>query len=249
MCCFSRAVQSVSNTAIFARDFDNARQLLVYSMQVRAKEALAMILPLPVPAGSKESAVTFLDLHAYENFFVDLKSGFPEPIPQGAPRRAGVARSRGISDALPVVTVGSFEASFVPTLADFARLDPRFQLPPGVWSRLPQYKSYGFAVFKLKNPGQPLHPMAFSFPKATPGKLFFPTVHIHDGQVKPTAHFDHQLYAQVGTAYSRLTDWRESEQVASSFTDISRCQGILDPSAHVYLKQMNGMLKNEDVVV
>src|SRR5439155_23215329 len=58
MCCFSRPVQSVSATNIFARPADNGRQWLAYSMTLKAKEDLAMVLPLPVQAGSGEKAVT-----------------------------------------------------------------------------------------------------------------------------------------------------------------------------------------------
>jgi len=51
---------------------------------------------------------------------------------------------------LKVEQVGSFEASFVPTLADFQRLDPRFRLPDTVWQQLGRYAKYGFAIFQLK---------------------------------------------------------------------------------------------------
>jgi hypothetical protein len=34
--------------------------------------------------------------------------------------------------------VGSFEASYVPKIADFSRLDERFRLPVAVWKKLPQ---------------------------------------------------------------------------------------------------------------
>ena len=49
MCCFSRPVTSVSSTKIFARDAGGGRQHLVYSMNYKAAEDLAMVLPLPVP--------------------------------------------------------------------------------------------------------------------------------------------------------------------------------------------------------
>ena len=62
MCLFSRPVQSVSGTSIFARSDDGGRQFVVYSMTLRAKEELAMVLPLPVIRGSGEKAVTFIDL-------------------------------------------------------------------------------------------------------------------------------------------------------------------------------------------
>jgi len=46
MCCFSRPVEIVSDTNIFARA-DGARQYLVYSMKYAARSDLAMVLPLP----------------------------------------------------------------------------------------------------------------------------------------------------------------------------------------------------------
>jgi len=193
MCCFSRPVQSVSATHIFARAGADGRQFLVYSMTLRTKEELAMVLPLPVKPGSGEKAVSFIDLKDYPDFFADLRKGFPEPLAQPTP---GKTRSLGATpdEKLEVVTVGNFEASFVPTIADFARLDERFRLPPGTWEKLPAYRDHGFAVFKLKSGEAKIHPMAFSFPRANPAELFFPTVHIHDGKVHERAKFDHVLY-------------------------------------------------------
>src|SRR5688572_14325119 len=141
MCCFSRPVQSVRATNIFARSTEGGRQFLVYSMKLRAKEELAMVLPLPVKAGSGEKAVSFIDLKGYPEFFADLSKGFPMPL--GA---SPMSRSLGAAPPaakLEVVTVGSFEASFVPTVADFARLDERFRLPPGTWEKLPAYSNHG----------------------------------------------------------------------------------------------------------
>src|SRR5690349_17102183 len=150
MCCFSRPVQSVSATNIFARSAEGGQQYLVYSMTLRAKEELAMVLPLPVKAGSGEKAVSFIDLKGYPDFFTDLQKGFPEPLTS---RTLSNSRALGAPpDAkLEVVAVGSFEASFVPTAADFSRLDERFRLPAGTWEKLPAYRGHGFAVFKLKS--------------------------------------------------------------------------------------------------
>ena len=118
-------------------------------MTYRAGEDLAMVLPLPTPPGVKEDAVQFVDLHGYPKFFDHLSNGFPEP-----PVTGGIlTRARNMPAArapLAVVEVGSFEASFVPTVKDFSRLDPRFRMPEGIWDKLPQYKQAGFAVFKLR---------------------------------------------------------------------------------------------------
>src|SRR5262245_42206486 len=148
MCCFSRAVDVVANTNIFARSSKEGRQFLVYSMTLSAKEDLAMILPIPVPKESKDEAVRFINLEKYPGFFTDMSNGFPPP-----PTKAVNSRSLGKvaeNRPLPVVEVGSFEASFVPSVKDFDRLDDRFRLPAAVWDQLPLYKDYGFAVFKLK---------------------------------------------------------------------------------------------------
>jgi hypothetical protein len=135
MCCFSRPVQFVSETSIFARPTRQNRQLLAYGMKVGAAEDLAMILPIPVAAGTREDGVDFINLEKYPNLFADLAHGF-EPMTLSAGVFGMKGPSRG--GTLKVERVGRFVASFVPTVADFGRLDPRFRLPDAVWKRLGQ---------------------------------------------------------------------------------------------------------------
>ena len=165
------------------------------------------------------------------------------PAPRSKPgdKSAPLAKS----DPLPVVEVGSFEASFVPAIKDFDRLDARFRLPGGVWEKLPQYKEFGFAVFKLKKGEKKVHPMAFEFPRADKDVLFFPTVHIHDGTVPTKATFDHTLYCQV--ASEPPVTWDESPALAGEFMKASEAKGMIDADAHVYRKIMRGMHANKDV--
>jgi hypothetical protein len=248
MCCFSRPIQSVSATNIFARSGADGRQFLVYSMTLKAKEELAMVLPLPVKPGSGEKAVSFIDLKDYPDFFADLRRGFPEPL------AAAATRTRALGAAPPpkleVVTVGSFEASFVPTVADFSRLDERFRLPPGTWDKLPAYRDHGFAVFKLKSGESKIHPMAFSFPRANATELFFPTVHIHDGKVHERARFDHVLYCQRGgTDQFNLLDWEESFRPAAAFMQLRKAKDILDGAEHCYKRVLTGTLSNKDLIL
>ena len=246
MCCFSRKVDLVADTNIFARPAKEGRQFLVYSMLFKAGEELAMILPIPTPKDAKEDAVKFINLEKYDDFFADMRNGFP------APHSNGGTRGKFKDDApkkLEVVDVGSFVASFVPSVKDFARLDERFRLPTEIWDKLPQYKEWGFAVFQLKKGEMKVHPMAFEFPRADREKLFFPTIHIHDGSVPAKARFDHMLFCQP-SATDNLMMWEESPALAETFmTKIDKAQGILDPKGHVYRKVMKGSFENKDVIV
>jgi hypothetical protein len=245
MCCFSRGIERVADTQIFARDAKEGRQFLVYSMKLVTKEDVAMILPLPVPKAPKEDAVRFINLEKYADFFKDMQAGFPKPKSDSDSNSLGPPT---LGDPkLKLVEVGSFEASFVPAIKDFARLDERFRLPANVWEQLPQYKDAGFAVFKLKKGEKHIHPMAFEFPRANAKRLFFPTVHIHDGKVHAKAQFDHALYCQSDSV--KMMGWTESIRPARMFMKIDKAEGLLDPDKHCYLKPMRGNLKNEDVLV
>jgi hypothetical protein len=244
MCCFSRPVITVTDTNIFARAAKDGRQFLVYSMQLNAKEELAMILPIPVPKASKEDAVRFINLEKYPEFFAELRAGFPVPLPPRG-NKGGDSNTLG----LKVVEVGSFVASFVPSVADFRRLDERFRLPTEAWEKLPAYKDFGFAVFQLKSGEHKIHPMAFEFPRADRKHLFFPTVHIHDGTVKAKARFHHTLFCQKSAGEDLMT-WTESTRPAGMFMkNVAASQGIVDAEEHCYKKVMVGELKNDDVLV
>lgn len=257
MCCFSNApaLERVSGTRIFARFTRPHRQVIAYSMTVATRGDLAMILPLPVPADSFEDAVRFINLEGYPALFDDIEAGFPRPL----------ARGRSISMPMPeaklkVHTVGAFEASFVPKIADFSRLDPRFTIDASVWEALPEYADYGFAVFKLKASqgwlsrmlGRPdtraIHPMAFSFPTRRPGALFFPTLHIHDGAVHPRAQFDHALYCQLEDR-AELEGWRSSVVSAEGLVDVTRTSGLVDGPRVILRRELAGMLENADTWV
>jgi hypothetical protein len=260
MCCFSRPVELVSDTEIFARSADD-RQFLVYSMSYAAATELAMVLPLPVPPNPSEDAVSFINLEGYPAFFSDMQKGFPL---KRLKYRPGGAKSASLDGPkLRVQAVGDFEASFVPRIADFSRLDERFRIPADLWDRLPAYHDYGFAVFKLRASGAPssgetngshklrrVHPMAFVFTRRSPDLLYFPTVHVHDRDIHPKAMFDHMLYCQpdsVMNAY--LTGWKKSTKPASTFMTIARTEGIVNPDACCWRKRLKGHLDNKDTMV
>lgn len=247
MCCFSKPVKSVSDTKIFARMAAKGRQFLVYSMKVEAKEPLAMVLPIPVAAGTKESDVHFINLQKYPAFFDDLNSGFPVLVINS--KSLGEDSARTASAPLKVFQVGSFEASLVPTVKNFTRLDARFRLPATAFDALKGYAKYGFAVFKLKAGAQTVHPMAFDFPSAST-RLFFPTVHIHDGKVHDRAAFDHDLYCQPTEEHRlKLLDWEESHGAAAQFMKLELAQSVVLKDEHCYKRTMRGRLANKDTFV
>lgn len=243
MCCFSKPVRSVSNTSIFCRVGPKGYQAVVYSMRLDADQDLAMILPVPVVASSPEDAVKFLDFSSYPVFFEDVEKNFPLPATFG-----GSFSDSPRSAPLKVNQVGSFNASFVPTVADFSRLDEGFKLSSDVWQKLPQYADYGFVVFKLRKGSAQVHPMGFAFPTRDRAHITFPTVHIHDGKVHKKADFDHSLYCQSPSAEVAMT-WKESAYPASYAVKTSKASGTVRPEQHIYKKVMKGNLENEDVTV
>jgi hypothetical protein len=259
MCIFSSDVDSVSKTEIFARRSGTDKQFLVYRMDYEASQDLAMILPLPIPPMSSEDAVRFIDLSGYPEFFKDINIGF-ETFDDFLSK--GMSRSI-FSQTLKVQEVGNFEASFVPSLQDFDRLDPRFCLPKNTWRSLPRYEDYGFAVFKLKPGNFAAHPMAFEFPTRFESTLFFPTVHVHDGQVELFAEFDHALYLQSHTPFKYLQGqephedplWIISEDeadellFAKEFVDIPQTKGIIDGEMVIYQQLLKGKHPNTDNLV
>lgn len=249
MCCFTRPVKSVSDTKIFARMSAKGRQFVVYSMQVSAAEPLAMVLPIPVAEGTKESAVQFLNLSKYPQFFADMETGFPAYPPMGAVTASSDVM-RASAAPLKVQQVGSYEASFVPTVKDFSRLDERFRLPTKSFAKLKGYAKFGFAVFKLKKGLQKVHPMAFEFPSSSPARLFFPTVHIHDGEVHAKARFDHDLYCQPGADHRlKLLEWRESSGLAGQFMKMNLAKDLVLAGEHCYKRVLRGNLANTDTFV
>lgn len=267
MCCFSGSV-SVSGTNIFCRHL-GAKQVLAYDMRYASDDDIAMILPLPVPPGSGEKAVRFIDLSGYDDFFDHLHAAFEIPT-RGGSYLAGASLG---ADTLEVHSVGAFDASFVPSRKDFARLDARFRFPENAWASLPQYADWGFAVFKLKaatmlepsHEGTPagvlraldglgtgrVHPMAFEFPTRAPDQVFFPTVHVHDGQVHEYATFDHWLFLQLPEdrrPQSTVTDrFAPAERSADACVDIDRAKGLVSARDPLWRLRYSGEALNEDI--
>jgi hypothetical protein len=246
MGCFTGPVRSVHETRIFARHVVEGTQFLAYAMAVDAPEQVAMVLPIPVAAGAAQDAVRFVDLSKSTDLFERLDGLFPRPKPKGGTRATPVPAA---ALPLPVEKVGAFEASFVPRVADFARLDARFRLPDGLFTAMPAYSGFGFVVFKLAAGNQTVHPMAFTYPSVAGKGLFFPTVHVHDGAVHDHADFDHVLYAQRGSPALSFVDWEESPGLLGDAVDQAAAPGVFDASGHLYRRRLHGSLPNQDTLV
>jgi hypothetical protein len=217
-------------------------------MQYQADSDLAMILPLPTPPSPSENAVRFINLSRYSQFFHDMSKGFFTP-PTKARFTSDVFNT---TSTLMIHEVGSFQASFVPRLQDFDRLDSRFRLPEQTWKQLPQYNDYAFVVFKLKAGAKNVHPMAFEFPRRNPQDLFFPTVHVHDSTVETKAYFDHSLYfqtAQIQTGVRFSTADGLRPKPAKQFINIAKTQGIVDADMVIQNQQIQGIDTNRDIVI
>lgn len=246
MCCFSGRVRQVSATNVYARALDGGWQRIAYGMTAAFDAEVAMVLPLPVAVGSGEHAVRFVDMSGAPKFFDDLDALYPKMV-SGSFGRLAPASAGAPVPKLVVHSVGDFEASFVPSVAEFSRLDPRFRLSDDVWRALPEYSDWGFAVFKLKGgaSGQKVHPMAFDFPMREPDAIFVPTVHVHDGAVHERATFDHTVYLQAHAGWESIVTSFRAPTPTSTLPPSSRA--FVDASSPVYRELYGGELPNQDV--
>lgn len=258
MCCFARPILRVANTKIFARLTGTGSQLLVYEMIYESETPNAMILPLPVRPPVAEGAIRFISLEGYRNFFEDLAEGFPNRA--GFSIGCGGGFEMAAVDTLEVHEVGDYVASFVPSVDDFGRLDPQFTVPKTTWNLIPEYADYGFAVFQLTSLSGKPHPMAFEFPTRWQDRVFFPTVHIHDGSVHPREEFDHALYLQHAGLDSVVRDYVNSnvpdpstgfvrsDGVVKEFADVEAAAGVLQSELLLHRLDLRGRLPNEDQI-
>lgn len=247
---------SVGGTRIFACVSERGTQTLVYQMKYESRYENAMILPLPVRQPASEESLRFINMQAYGDFFGDLNDGFP-PVPL---RGIGCASpyTSDMGRKLQVFEVGNYVASFVPRLADFSRLDARFTLPATTWDQIPEYRDFGFAVFQLAAGAIEPHPMAFEFESAATDSLYFPTKHIHDGEVHDAEEFDHVLYLQHAGFDSRVYGYKDhdlpdqatglirSKYVAKDFCDMAKAGEIVHPDLLVHRQLISGLAPNND---
>jgi hypothetical protein len=239
MCIFTGRVYEVAATRIFARMARPGTQALAYQARVGADRDVAMVLALPVDPRAGDDAVRFVDLSGASDLFARLSALFPRPRVRAIAGK--VAASRPL---IEVVEVGDYEASFVPTGEDFARLDPRFRLSQRLVRALAQRGEYGYAVFKVRASALAAtrHPLGLTFRTAERDTLFFPTVHVHDRTLPERAHFDHVLYAQGAAAGARAPVSRTPDRAFARAT-----RGVVSSTMPVIRRVVRGERANADV--
>jgi hypothetical protein len=220
----------------------------VYAMAVTARVPVAMVLPVPVREGLGDQGLRFLDLSGYSRFFKDLDALFPRLHGRGRGKSLLIG-SRAVP--LKVHRVGAFVASYVPTEQDFDRLDPQFRVPAALGDLLfPRYPGWGYAVFQLAEDSLPqkVHPMAYAYQPRDLGRLFYPTVHVHDGRTVPEReHFDHTLYTQSDVF---PCGWESGPLVPGQIhLDLERTQGLVRAEQPFHRIRIHGVRPNRDLVL
>ena len=211
-------------------------------MTAALDQEMAMILPIPLQVTEDgNQPVEFLDLSDCPMFFPYLEGSFQ--------KRPGFSLLQLFGkDTIEVIEVGSFVASYVPSIDDFKRLDPRFGLDTSIWRELPQYHDYGFAVFKLQPGEERIHPIALRFRTRYQDQLFFPTVHVHNGVVPETETFDHRLFCQSGDHPGG--NWSESlYKLGDLIPTNQNIRHIVNRKKAGFRLQMKGEFPNQDVFV
>ena len=235
MCILVPDIENVASTNIFAR-VDNQTQFLAYQMEISTSKEVAMVLPIPVDDVRRSHAVRFIDLSDYEEFFKDLALSFRRLHNLTLGRKAN----------LEVIAVGSYDASYVPSINDFSRLDERFRLPEIVMEHVPDYSDYGFAVFQFKRGHQKPHPMAFSFVSAKPEQVFFPTTHLHDSIFHEQANFDHFLYLQNSRSPGEGWTAQKNARERLGEVEVSRTRELVSPELPIFRQRITGLHTNQD---
>jgi len=196
MCIITGPVNSVKSTKIFVAPSKTRNyQLVIYSNIVSTAAKNMMILPVPNPHTVQFEEGVML----YTNIFRDAEDSFYNPY-------ESLSLSRGPtpgmnSDPLPVLNVGSYQASIALSVTDLTRLNANvFNITPELIQMLKRnYETLamGFVCCVLRPGGNQYEPIAYTHQCPTSGKLFVPTKHYH-----PDARIN--LNSAYGTAWAML---------------------------------------------
>lgn len=204
MCIILTHVESVSNTQIYVSSSKKrTRQLTVYSNQVETHVKNAMILPVPNPL-----SVKLLNFSHYTNIFEDCRECFhydDGSMKNGRLYRSSLSASAEHRPPLPVYTVGSYQASIVPSIDDFDRVNTQIlRVNPEVFKLLKDTydPSFGFLICQLREGSHHYHPFAYTHLIHKSKLLFVPTLHYHLGEKNVTSDWDHTIYSPMTDLYT-----------------------------------------------
>lgn len=243
MCIFTFPTE-VSNTRIYARESPRAggrHQFLVYQMVAQASQDLAMILPLPVPTGTRESEVHFLAMDHWPQLFEHFNQLFPSLSMSLKFSLFAPFMKRAEGAYLRRVEVGDYEASFVPTLAHFDQLDPWYCLPPETWNQLPRYADYGFAVLQTqtRHPLRPSHGLRISTPR------YGPTLLSHRAHPRRPGAFRSRLQTDLRPPGWKTGFWHPYDHPSICALEPHE-RPFLDLMRSLHRTRLTGVLPNED---
>ncbi|HUS36026.1 MAG TPA: hypothetical protein VM680_11810 [Verrucomicrobiae bacterium] len=237
-------MREVSATNIFARaDKENA-QFLVYEMRVAATEPVAMVLPLPVDQSKGENGVRFIDLQGYPNLFESLYFTFSPP-PKNAEYFMGMG---GGGRSLAVQKVGAYDASFVPTIADFLRLDERFRLPDETWKKLPAYKEWGLRCLSCGRPSSGTIRWRFRLIGRVMRRFFSDGSYSRREGARERG-LRSRFVLPAGGERAGVERLDGIARAAAQFVDVQKAKGIVDGERHCYKYSIKGRRSNRDIYV
>ncbi len=195
MCIILSKVDKVSNTKIYVSpDKENKRQLTIYSNEVATRTKNAMILPVPNP-----ETIELLDLSNYPKFFEDCENCFYK-LATLSMRSFMPEHAYASASFIPVVRVGSYLASIVPSFNDFTRIDTTvFDINDDLMPLLAQHyrEGFGFIICMLEEGKHTYHPFAYTHKLKEKNRLFIPTRHYHPGEANKYADWDHMIYSPI----------------------------------------------------
>lgn len=239
MCILSRHGE-LSETRILIDVRSNGQIGLFYQMSYEGTPENTMVLPIP-----SKNLVEFIDTQDNTAFLKEINEGFPRVVTLGAPTRGSRLR-------LPVVRVGRFIATHVPTKSDIDRLDPEFQIPAEVFDEYDD--SWSYVAFKFAEPltedqvrdGAP-QALAYVFGVVymNEGRIVFPTKHYHgNGRVRSREVFDHLLFLHTATPPAK---WTKSERAIIFSKPVPFIE--FAPDKCFYKIMIKGMYENVDIAV
>jgi hypothetical protein len=244
---FSAPVRVASTFNFFARA--NAdHQFLACNFRYEADTPFALILPLPTPPDTPASAVRFINLSGYDEFFSDMRRGFPDLTRDTGKQSFTDRLLEKVRDWLDLDTT-QIEFAFFPNRTVLAEMRDSWPVSEAVWTALEPYAACGLVGLKLEAGANRLPPVAFEFPRRDPDEVTFPTA--HNLPPSAVATLRHGLYAQTS---KRSLQWRISISAeddrplrAREFVKTDRTLGLIDPDQPIVSRRLVGAADNVDV--